>query len=573
MGKNFLTGIFLAVVALTSVLNAQVPQPPKPGSHEKLQKASEVYQSLLSFRDQRTSAFFQAQVADLSWKYYETFARTVFRFALTLLEPDEKDKARDTYEKTAQRRKVITLIGRHDAKWAKTLLDSPKEKKTGDFPDGFAETETARELLSSDEEAAIDIANNAAITPSIVSFLKQLRLQNPQQANALFLSTLARFSSQPNGKGDLLALLGTYIFTSPNIAGDDIQTMAITRVGNIGMPNIYANRPGTTANLVAPYLRSVITLLSRPSGDAEERVKRYALGYLTVPKAQEFAPNLTGELMAAMSALSTNVDPQYTNSSAYKYIGATPGPPEGRMKEIEENPDEAARDLLYLDVAFHAYRRKDFSTARTAYDKIKNAEITGPLDILLDFGEISLDLDKKNIDLFDVDKRISKLKESPEKALLWLRLATAASVAKNVVIEVESLSSARQTAERLAGSPGPYMLSYISGRMKERGDAGSHFAFYDAVKMFNRTETAGEPVFQRTVGIAPLILRAQLEIKDVNLDFQASVRKLYAGDEENGLLAVADLKDEKLKGTAYVALLRSILDRKSVTPSPSKPKD
>lgn len=542
----------------------------------KLQKASEINQAIVSFRDTQISAYGQAQVADISWKLDQAFARTLFRHALNLLEPDKRDKKNDAYAKTAQRRRVIALIGRHDAKWAKALLAAPKEKSESDYPAGFAEAQTALDLLSSDEKAAIDIASesiNNAITPSLVGFLKQLRVTNPDQANALFLTTLTRFSSQPNGKAELLATLGTYLFASRNVPVEDTQTFSIVRIGNTGMPDISVNRPGTSATLVTPFIRTAITLIYRPSTDAQERAQRYALGYLCVPKAQEFAPNLSAELMAAMAAISANVDPLYTTAATYKYVGMRPGPPEERMKEIEKNPDAETRDLLYLDMAFHAWRRKEFETARIAADKIEDKELYEPIEILIDFGETNALMNDQSVDLFDVDKRITKIKEGSEKVLLWLRFASIAAKQKKLRMEIDALDYARQSAGRLAGNAGPYFLTYIAARQKERGDPQATLIFFEAAKMFNREEAVGDLRLVRTVGRDAVTLRAPLEVKDIKIDFQTSFRKLYSGDEENGLLAVSDLKDEKLKSNAYIALLRSFFERKEIKqPIPTQKK-
>lgn len=549
---------------------------PNPLDLAKLEKASEINQAILSFRDTKVSAYAQAQVADISWKLDQAFARTLFRHALNLLEPDKRDKKNDAYAKTAQRRKVIALIGRHDAKWAKTLLATPKEKSESDFPEGFAETQTAIDLLSSDERAAIEIASesiNNAITPSLVDFLKQLRVTNPDQANALFLTTLTRFSSQSNGRAELLATLGTYLFASRNIPVEDTRSFSIVRIGNTMMPDISVNRPGTTAGLVTPFIRAAITLIYRPSTNAQERAQRYALGYLCVPKAQEFAPNLSAELMAAMASVSANVDPLYTTAAAYKYVGMTPGPPEERIKEIEKNPDAAMRDLLYLDMAFHAWRRKDLETARTATDKIEDKELREPLEILIDFGETSALLDDQEVDLFDVDKRITRMKDGPEKVLLWLRFASIAAKQRQVRMELDGLDYARQIAGRLAGNADPYFLTYIAARQKERGDPQANLIFFEAAKMFNREEAVGDLSLVRTLGRNAVTLRAQLEVKDIKIDFQTSVRKLYINDEENGILAISDLKDEKLKSIAYISLLRSYFERKEIKQPIPEPKN
>jgi TonB family protein len=57
-------------------------------------------------------------------------------------------------------------------------------------------------------------------------------------------------------------------------------------------------------------------------------------------------------------------------------------------------------------------------------------------------------------------------------------------------------------------------------------------------------------------------LRFPLPVKDVNLGFQSSFLKAVKGDEENAVLLVNDITDERLKGIAYVSLVKAILAKK-----------
>jgi hypothetical protein len=86
--------------------------------------------------------------------------------------------------------------------------------------------------------------------------------------------------------------LGTYLFTAPNLQTADSTVYAITRVGNIGVPNLSVLRPNISANLIQIYLSVAAAILIRPTSDNYQQQIKYALGYLLLPKAQQFAPGV-----------------------------------------------------------------------------------------------------------------------------------------------------------------------------------------------------------------------------------------------------------------------------------------
>lgn len=531
---------------------------------DNMQSLQNIQQWVVGISDEKISALALAQIADLSWKADENYARGLFRFSINKLTIGQNDSTKEVSLKTSAHRRVISLIAKHDPIWAKMLVES-LTKDSG--KKAWANMEIAGDLLESDSGRAVDFAAQSIqneITPGLVTFLKSLRQRNADEANRLFLQILSRYPLQTNIDANQFAILGTYIFTSPHIDPSDFQSMIMVRVGNIGMPDFTANQPDVPIALIHNYIRGAVSLMNRLSNDSEQRTVKYALGYILVPKAQEFAPNLVGDLLGAMASLAASVPPEYTTEAAYKYVGMKPGPPEDRIKEIEKMADSYTRDQLFLDLVFQAYRRHDFEIAKLATSKIDNKNLQDELENLILFGEANELLKGKKVDFTKAAQMIGKLPGGLEKNLLQLAFASVADKSKNKAIEEEMLGLARDSAKILNNEFTPFILMYICGQLKENADPQSSTVLAEAVKAFNKFDTIKDPLLVHKVTLEPLTLPFSLTVKDVNLGFPTSFLNAVTGDEENAVLMVNDIKDERLKGLAYVSLAKLILAEKPV---------
>lgn len=402
--------------------------------------------------------------------------------------------------------------------------------------------------------------------------MRNLRRQNETEANRLFLQTLARYPQQANVDANQFALLGTYLFTSPSINPQDYQTIALTRVGNIIFPNITANLPNISANLIREYLRNAILIINRPTNDNAQKQMKYALGYLMLPKAQEFAPELVGELGGALAALTTFVPSAITSEENFKYLKKKPpGSSAERIEEIEKIADSDTRDQLFLDVAFQAWRQNDFEMAKTVAAKIENKDVRNELDILILFGEANNLLKSKQTNLADVIQMAEKFPISLEKSLLWLGIAAAAEKQKQPLLVNVALDAAQTSAIRLNDANTPFLLLFVSGQMAKNGNIQSDLTLTEAIKSFNKFENLINPSLVHKVTLEPLSLPFSLAVSGVNLEFQTSFQKAISGKEENGMQIIGSLKDERLKGQAFVALAKSILAKKSTVIKTDEP--
>ena len=563
------TVIFLALFGSSVSQTKTAPPDPKAENARiaQLQKIWDIVQSVSSLNDLNTSATSLGQIADLVWSKDEPYARSLFSLALTKTDSRQNDTVKEISSKTRARFRVISSIARHDAVWAKTLVESLTKDKT---TKAMAKVQIAGDLLESDPGRASDLAAQSLddeITPAYVSFLRRLRLIDETRANQMFLQLLSRYAVTSNADANNFALLGLYVFRSAHTEPTDVQSFTMVRVGDILMPDISASQPGVPVTLIQNYIRSAISLINRPSVDADQGTVKYALGYLLVPKAQEFAPNMVAELLAGMASLASLVPPVYTTAAGYQYVGKVPSAPEDRIKEIEKQADPYVRDQLFLDMVASAYRRKDFETARLALSKIEDSDLRAELEPIVAFGELNQLLKSERLDVREVLPKIDKLPQGDEKIMLQLAMAAIAKKSGNKDLENEMLGLARDSAKNLNNEMAPFFLMYISGELKKKPDLQSSFVFAEAVKIFNKFDNISEPSLEHSVGTKPLVYRFSIAVKDVNLNFQSTFPSAVAGDEENAILLVPDIRDDRLKGQAYVALAKAILAKK---PSPDK---
>ncbi len=555
----------VAAITLFNIGDAQIAKVPvkkelTPEQSIRLQSVRNVEQWVMGMRDDKILALSLAQIADLAWKTDEEYSRSLLNYSLTRIAPGRSDTDKEVSAKNSVRRRVITLIAKHDSAWAKTLFDAYSKEPKRKASDSIF---SAQELIDSDPKAAAELADQSIQTDINIaqaSILMRLRTQNPNEADRLYQQLLVRCTQQSDMDANIFARFGEYLFRSPRSEPGGSGTMI--RVGDIGMPDLTANIPDMPPDLIRAYLRTAIQIISRLTPNAEQRKVKYALGYMMVPKAQEFAPNLVPEIVAAMASLSTQVPVEYVEGDAYKYLTKKESAPEDRIKEIEKTPDSPTRDQLYLDMALNAARKEKFDTARLAQSKIEEDALKSEVDAVIQFAEVRKALKAKNPDVGEAARMTNKLPESFDKALLWLGIAAAAEKAKDRAATLENLWSARDTANRVGDERCPFLLMHAAGQLKTNGDPLSGIVLGEALKAFNRFENIKDPDFVRPIGLKATGNRYYLDVPGLKISFQDSFFKAVSGDADNAVYAVNDITDERLRGLAYVSLTKILLERK-----------
>lgn len=525
----------------------------------------EIEEQVINFKDPEISALILARIADSIWKFDEDRGRGLFMISLSKL-PISSDNAAKKSSALPTFRKVVSLIARHDKGWANTLLEllnESAEKKSG------SNLEIAETLLETDTKLASDFAQQSLqhdVNRGFVSFLNRLRQQDQAEADRLFIQAVRLYSSIPNPDATNFAILGTYLFGPPyGYAG---QTVTLTRIGNVFVPNVTGNHPNISVALVQSYLRGAVLIIGRPTTSVEQRSIRYALGYQLLPKAQEFAPAMIGELSSAMSALISYVPVEITSNEAYRNLNRDAGRSlDEKIRDIEKIADSSVRDRLFLDLTYHLWQKKDLQGANEAAARIENEEVRKLLENLILFGQGTRLLKEAEADLIGAMQIASRLQNSFEKCLLWLGIASVAGKAKHETLFNQALASAEATSRKIDDNTSPFLLLYISGQMKNNGLPQSDVTLAEAIRELNKIDAQQAPTFVREVILDPLKFSFPIRVDGLDVSFRSSLQNNLTENVKDNLSIVNDLRDENLRGEGYLLIIKRILENKIAPPN------
>lgn len=524
-------------------------------------------EEISAFQSDAVKAGGLSQIADIIWAQDEEYTRQLFDRALGLTSVKGDDKnARALYY---LRQDIIARIAKHDAEWAKLLIDETASEEDGSRSAAEKREiniETAKKLQQDDPKLAVEFASRSlhgGISSGLVWFLKSLRPQNEVAANQLFLQALDQFARQPAVDASAFAMFGTYIFTSPRNDGSDPSSVLITRVGDVGIVDITGDLQGIPPALVHAYLRTAASILNQPINDPHQRKVSYALGHLLVPKARKFAPDLVAPIGAAMAQLSANVPPAMTQEAAFANINKrTVETPEQIMSNAEKLSDSESRDIAYLDVAARAWQKKDFVTAQVACAKIENKETRSQLETLIEFGKASTKIKSAGPQLFEATEMADKLPQGIERAVLYLSISDAAFKNKNTSLANESTARARNSILSVTDARKPFLLLLAAERLARHDAVAAESTFTDVVKGFNALDakSLSGVAWNQKVQAGSLVENFPLNVTGLDFSFNKAFRSILSvASVDAGIAKARELKSEQLRVSAFVALTNELL--------------
>lgn len=542
-------------------VSVSIPPPTDAQKEFVFQRIRSMVEDISSFQSNAVKVGGLAQIADIAWSRDEQYTRELFTRALGLTAAGGDDK--NARALSNLRRDVIARIARHDAGWAKLLIDGTTaegdEKRELDI-------ETAKRLQQEDPALAAEFASRSlrgGISPGLVWFLKSLKQQDEASANRLFLQGLDRFAQQPLVDAGAFAMFGTYIFTSPKLDGSDPTGVMLTRVGDVGIVDITADLPGTPPALVRSYLRTASTLLNQQINDPQQRKMGYALGHLLMPKARSAAPDLAAPIGAAMAQLSAQVPPSMTQDAAFANINRrTVDTPEQVMANAEKLPDSESRDIAFLDVASRAWLKKDFVTAQAACSKIENKDARLQLETLIEFGRASAKIKNDGRQLFEAAEMAGKLPQGVERAVLFLGISEAAFKDKNASLANETAAQAHNAILSVNDHRRPYLLLLAAGQLARYDAVAAESAFDDGIRGFNAAggRTPSGLDWSQKVQAGPLVENFPLNVAGLDFSFNRAFRSILSVSTiDAGISRARELKSEHLRMSAFVALADELL--------------
>jgi len=241
-------------------------------------------------------------------------------------------------------------------------------------------------------EAALDAGDPAAFNmPLLTRFLSELRDRAPDLADDLFPKALDFVASASNPSPALLAELGKYLFTAPQLLERPDKDLAQQsyRIGNSAVPMLTATRHSANPEDVKAYLDSAVTVLKANASAYYDPVMAYAIGFQMLPKANDLAPSLVDPLQRAMTAIESLVA-SYTGVIQSAYGGSGSPDPEGG--EAAPRRDRTVRDV------FRAIGAHRFDRARDLQRSLDPPAVRGQVASLIDFAEAAQAISQRDTD-------------------------------------------------------------------------------------------------------------------------------------------------------------------------------
>jgi TonB family protein len=531
---------------------------------------------ILALRDVKARSLGTARIADVLWPQDEAYARMLFGKALGLLSDTESPTA-DPRLLFNLRRRVTSIIARRDFDWARVLIDSATQSgdaKQDSQMRNAMNINAAENLLERDPARAVKFAERSLqgnINPGFVAFLLNARKTNSAAANGLFLQSLAHLAQYPGSNVRELHTLGVYLFTAPSLLDSDL--MAITRVGELMLPNISTQRPNVPTPLVREYLRTAGVVLWRAASDPSQKPYAYALGYLLVPKARTVAPDLANQIESAMAAMALGVAPNLGDETTYKYINAVPATSAERVANAENLPDQESREIAYLDLANWAWRKGDFKTARVANSRISDVDLAAKVAMLIDFGEgISvLKRDPKRIG--EAASTAVRLPHGLEEAVLDLVIArTRAKLGQNAQAE-EAAHATVKAAMSVIDVRRGFLLLLAAAQFAELKSPATQLTLVQAIKELNTYDESDYAAIEWSdkIELGQLTATFPLELANLDFSFSKAFHRAIAADPDSGVASAEELKSEDLRAQAFVEVASSLLERIPAKSSPEDP--
>ena len=520
-------------------------------AEERRQRLSRVYslsETILAFREPPIRALNLARLAVLLWHEDEPFSRRLFQRALDLSAPQLNVSDDEARRLSTRRARIVSLIAQRDSAWAQRLNRDATTSR-----DNFR---VANDLLKDDPGKAVEFADrslSAGVDPGMYSLLLELRAKDEAAANALFLRTIGQLASDPHFEPMVLLNLGVYIFTAPGL--DPGFVMSVTKVGNILVPNLTADRPGIPPSLIRSYLEVAGSLLARPLQKPADREAAYVAARVFAAKAQRFAPELADRFVGAMSALAGNIPPDYMQDSTYKYLARIERPLSEQLEEIDKLPFELQRDARYMDLISNFYRKNDLRRAREMLLKISDLNLKDRLSRLISFAEIR-ELIEKGSDLEKAEIAVNKLPMGIERSILWLAIAKANEKSGDQAHTQEALSAAMVSARKVEDARRPFLMLNAASQLARLSVELGKAALAEALKEFNKqkADDFAKVDWREQVDVAGAWRHFSVEISTIDYGYEYNLRPFAQADPEGTLSSASALSDETQRGEALMAI-------------------
>lgn len=523
-----------------------------------------------SFENLQFKTILMARLANLLWSFDREFAKNTFIKAIDILDVNKGTDVEKNKMVSSLRRQVVSLLAQHDPDLASKYAagNDPVETKPLTANESIR---AALDQVNKDPNAALQYANQSlqtGISSGLAYFLKELRQKNKPAADSLFLKVLDRVNQQTLIDGNQFLLLGTYLFTSPRLRaegspGGDLNTMAQIGVGNLIVYDITEDRPNISPGLIRAYLSTANQLIMRASQSPDEKQKRlyHAIGYLLLPKAEKYAPELSPALQSGMQQLAGQLPPDATSEDVYRNFSKdTPKSLDEQLANIEKMPGDERRDARYLLLVYRFWQQGNIENARRVASKISSLEVSSKLKTLIDFAEAGKVLKSGDKDSYAVEKIISKIPLGVESSLLWLALARATSKTADKDRFSFFISQSLNSVWKVNDNRRAFLLLSIVGQLAPTDPSYAKQILSEAVNNLNADLSDTPPKWEQEVKAGDAVVKFSLSsVVNPGKGFSEAIPDLAIIDPQGTSSIISELKKQDQLGSALLVTATAIL--------------
>lgn len=446
--------LLLITLPVAGPLNGQKPQRTSKTSEARKtqekrlqilqQELPKLADSALALQNVELKIETLGRLADLSWSHEALGARQLFQRTYDLLrsiEPADDRSQSKPNDATAklQRTKLIGLyirffsrVAKHEPAWKEQLLKNAPEFLSDPGVARNLDLNTASLLLQEKDPKAFDYIESGisdpvsglANTMQVLDLLMKFRQLDSKKADQLFIQFMRQMESRSVTTADDLLTIGNYLFSGhpPANQPEDKVLISPVFVGRIAFhADISYDRPGNSPETLDHYLRSSVSILTRPVDSELTQLQNRAAAFLLLPKSRRFTP----DLVPILNNLSTGIDPKRTNSVEARAF--TPEPAETPTLEtvaeaLDRIEDPLKRDEYCLRMIWSFYQASDFKSANTLTERMTSADARNQLSTVIPVGQAINSLQTGDLDAARV--LIQRLPEGKDRSFLAFALAS-----------------------------------------------------------------------------------------------------------------------------------------------------
>ena len=519
-----------------------------------------------------------AEVADAYWLVDQAQAKKLFT--------DAFDAA--VAHKNQPIAPVLSKIARRDRALATELTKRLLEAKSEDSESAENLLRTARELFKTDPKYAIELAKRTAVLgPSMsgLSFLFEVARTDPAGAAEIYNAYIQHASRPRNSELRSLLWLAGYPFGyGEAYGGDSNDPMEFSGFMGVRVPGLKPQ-----PDLAAAYLRMVLGVITNtmkrateagnPDKDVLNALALFATSYL-FPEVQRYLPDaeaswsglyrqaLAGTPEDRRAAIEQRVRSirevraRTSEQSDEEFAGTDA---KEKLADIEKLPDTCSRDRAYAEAALAQSYAKDFTQARQVADRIENLELRDSVLQFTNYDEAAALLERG--DFVRALERVEKVSAKEQRAVLYVRIASAALKKSDKPMVLDALNRARSLVR---DSDNPQLQAGVLlsvGAVFAQFDASeATYVTRESVKAINRMEDRLDDTFSvlRQVNLNCAIgeirwhgSRERVE----NFSFFDTLGAIAKSDAqaEGALALTTEIQDKPTRIRAQVAIVKAVI--------------